>query len=75
MHFVYILYSLKDYRLYKGATSNLQKRLIKHNSGGSTSTAKRKPFVLVHVEQFEGRVLFNYYTVKTEKDKNECEND
>ncbi|MCD4774360.1 MAG: GIY-YIG nuclease family protein [Bacteroidales bacterium] len=39
MHFVYVLYSLKDYRLYKGSTSNIQKRLIRHNSGGSTSTA------------------------------------
>ena len=55
MHFVYVLYSLKDYRLYKGSTSNIQKRLIRHNSGGSTSTAKRKPFVLVHIEQFENK--------------------
>ncbi len=55
MHFVYVLYSLKDHRLYKGSTSNIQKRLIRHNSGGSTSTAKRKPFVLVHIEQFENK--------------------
>ncbi|MBI9037694.1 MAG: GIY-YIG nuclease family protein [Bacteroidales bacterium] len=55
MHFVYVLYSMKDHRLYKGATSNIQKRLIKHNSGGSTSTAKRKPFVLIHLEQFDNK--------------------
>jgi len=55
MYFVYVLYSLKDYRLYKGFTSNIQKRLIKHNSGGSTSTAKRKTFVLIHIEQFEDK--------------------
>jgi len=55
MYFVYVLYSLKDHRLYKGFTSNIQKRLIKHNSGGSTSTAKRKPFVLIHIEQFEDK--------------------
>ncbi len=55
MYFVYVLYSLKDNKLYKGFTSNIQKRLLRHNSGGSTSTAKRKPFVLVHVEQFENK--------------------
>jgi GIY-YIG catalytic domain len=53
MFFVYVLFSLKDGRLYKGFTSNIQNRLLKHNSGGSTSTAHRKPFVLVHIEQFE----------------------
>ena len=53
MYFIYILYSLKDHKLYKGYTSNLENRLKKHNSGGSKSTAKRKPFVLIHVEQFE----------------------
>ena len=55
MHFIYILYSLKDHKLYKGYTSNLENRLKKHNSGGSKSTAKRKPFVLTHVEQFENK--------------------
>jgi putative endonuclease len=55
MHFVYVLYSLKDHKLYKGSTSNIQKRIIRHNSGGSKSTAHRKPFVLVHIEQFEDK--------------------
>lgn len=55
MHFVYVLFSLKDGRLYKGATSNVAKRLLRHNQGGNASTAKRKPFVLVHVEQFEDK--------------------
>ena len=52
MFFVYVLYSLVDDQLYKGFTNNLSKRLKKHNSGGSKSTCRRKPFVLVHVEQF-----------------------
>ena len=55
MHFVYVLYSLKDHRLYKGSSSNIQKRLLRHNSGGSKSTANRKPFVVVHIEQFENK--------------------
>ena len=57
MHFIYILYSLKDHRLYKGYTSNIQSRLQRHNSGGNKSTAHRKPFVIVHVEQFENKTL------------------
>lgn len=55
MYYVYVLYSLKDHRLYKGYTSNIQNRLLKHNSGGSTSTAKRKPFVLAHIELFDDK--------------------
>ena len=52
MYFVYVLYSLKDYKLYKGSTSDISKRLLRHNSGGNKSTAHRKPFVLVHIEIF-----------------------
>ena len=55
MYFVYVLYSLNDNKLYKGYTSNIEKRLLKHNSGGNKSTAHRKPFVIVHVEQFEDK--------------------
>jgi len=55
MYFVYVLFSLKDHRLYKGSTDNIQKRLFRHNSGGSKSTANRKPFVIVYVEQFENK--------------------
>jgi len=55
MYFVYVLYSLKDHKLYKGSTSNIQKRILRHNSGGNKSTAHRKPFVLVHIEQFEDK--------------------
>ena len=52
MYFVYVLYSLKDNKLYKGSTSDVSKRLLRHNSGGNRSTAHRKPFVLVHIEIF-----------------------
>ena len=57
MHFVYVLYSLKDHKLYKGFTSNIQNRFLRHNSGGNKSTAHRKPFVIVHIEQFEDKTL------------------
>ncbi len=55
MHFVYVLYSLKDHKLYKGCTSDISKRLLRHNNGGNASTANRKPFVLVHLETFEDK--------------------
>ena len=55
MYFVYILYSLRDHKLYKGFTSNIQNRLLKHNSGGSKSTSHRKPFVIVYIELFENK--------------------
>lgn len=55
MHFVYVLYSLKDKKLYKGYTNSISKRLLKHNSGGSKSTAKRKPFIIAHIEEFENK--------------------
>ena len=55
MYYFYILFSLKDRKLYKGVTSDLAKRFIRHNAGGNKSTAHRKPFVLVHVEIFESK--------------------
>ena len=55
MFTLYVLYSLKDHRLYKGTTNNLAKRFIRHNSGGNKSTAHRKPFVLIHSEIFESK--------------------
>lgn len=55
MFFVYVLYSLKDHKLYKGSTSDVPKRLLRHNRVGNRSTAHRRPFVLVHVEAFVDR--------------------
>ena len=55
MYYVYVLYSLKDNKLYKGSTSNIAKRFHKHNSGGSKSTSRRKPFVIIHIEHFENK--------------------
>ncbi len=55
MYTVYVLYSLKDNKLYKGITSNVVKRFIRHNQGGNKSTARRKPFVLIYLEQFENK--------------------
>lgn len=52
MYYLYVLYSLKDGNLYKGTSSDPAKRFIRHNSGGNKSTAHRKPFVLLLLEEF-----------------------
>lgn len=47
---VYILFSLKDNILYIGFSSDLKKRIEKHNSGGVKSTAPRRPLELIFCE-------------------------
>lgn len=52
---VYILYSLKDKRLYVGCTSDIGKRVKKHNMGNVQATKNRRPLVLIHAEQFDDK--------------------
>jgi putative endonuclease len=49
---VYILYSLKDTKLYIGFTTNLSRRLTEHFQGRSKSTAPRRPFKLLFCEYY-----------------------
>ena len=56
-HFVYILQSLKDRKYSIGETTNVENRLLFHNSGQQRSTKSRIPFVIVLVEQYENREL------------------
>ena len=49
---VYILQSLIDHGYYIGITKDIDKRLIKHNKGGVSSTRRRKPFLLVYTQRF-----------------------
>jgi len=51
-HFVYIIQSLKDCKYYIGYTTDVKKRLTYHNLGINVSTKYRKPFKLVHYEEF-----------------------
>lgn len=53
MFYVYILRSLKDKKTYVGYTNNLEKRLVKHNSGQVISTKHRIPLELLFFEKFE----------------------
>ncbi len=55
MYYVYVLKSQKDGNLYIGQTSNLNQRLVSHNSGRIKSTKRQTPLELIHVEEFETR--------------------
>ena len=54
-HYVYILYSLKDNRLYKGYSQNLATRYLKHNGGGVVSTKHRRPLILAYLESYTSK--------------------
>ncbi len=51
-YFVYILYSLKDDKLYVGCTSNIEQRLRRHDQGQVIATKGRRPLELIHLEKF-----------------------
>lgn len=51
-YFVYILVSHKDNKLYVGCTSDLERRLDRHNKGFIMATKNRKPFSLIHHEKY-----------------------
>ena len=51
-YFVYILFSLKDKKLYTGFSMNLQQRIIYHNKGLNPSTAKRRPLKIIFYEAY-----------------------
>ncbi len=50
MYYVYVIRSLKDYRLYTGYTHDLRKRLKEHNNGKVFSTKTRCGFELIYYE-------------------------
>ncbi|MEX2014187.1 MAG: GIY-YIG nuclease family protein [Parcubacteria group bacterium] len=51
MHFVYVLQSKKDHKLYYGLTKDLRKRLDQHNKGLVSSTKTRLPIELIYFEE------------------------
>ncbi len=52
MFFVYILFSLKDNKLYIGFTNNLKNRIQKHSNGYIKSTKNRRPLKLIYLETY-----------------------
>lgn len=56
MYYVYILQSQSDpEKVYVGYTTNLQKRLTAHNTGGSVYTANYRPWDLLTCIQFQSK--------------------
>ncbi|HAF29172.1 MAG TPA: excinuclease ABC subunit C [Bacteroidales bacterium] len=53
MYFIYILYSQKRDRYYVGYTSDVNSRIVKHNSGATTSTKSGIPWSLVYIEEYQ----------------------
>ena len=47
VYFVYILYSEVEDKFYKGQTSNLNDRLVRHNTGQEKSTRAGVPWILI----------------------------
>jgi len=52
-YFTYILRSTIADRYYIGSTSNLENRLIHHNSGHSRSTKAYIPWEIVYIEEYK----------------------
>ena len=55
MFSVYILKSFVNNKYYIGQTSDIEKRLVYHNSGYSKSTKAGIPWKLVHSENYDTR--------------------
>ncbi len=50
--YTYIIQSKLNGRYYIGFSSDLEKRLEKHNAGGTASTRPYRPWTLVYFEEF-----------------------
>mgnify|MGYP000902065522 CR=1 FL=1 len=50
MHYVYVIKSSQDGKLYTGCTEDLRKRFSDHNDGKVYSTKNRGPFILIYYE-------------------------
>lgn len=50
MHYVYVLHSQKDGKLYTGYTKDLKQRFEQHQRGLVASTKERRPLKLIYYE-------------------------
>lgn len=53
---VYILFSKIHQKHYTGFSSNLEQRLVSHNSLGHDWTAKYRPWKLIFTKEFENKI-------------------
>jgi putative endonuclease len=54
-YFIYVLFSRKFNRLYKGQTQDIQIRLQQHNAGEIKSTKPYRPWEIIYFEEFKFR--------------------
>ena len=54
-HWFYVLYSLKDGKLYKGTCADIGNRFLTHVMGGTISTKHRRPLVLIYIQKFDSK--------------------
>jgi len=54
-YYVYVLKSLSCGKHYIGSTGNLENRIEAHNSGLSSYTKGRMPWILVYKEKYSSR--------------------
>ncbi len=52
MYYVYVLYSKKVNKFYKGYSNDLKKRIFEHNNDKVRSTKFGKPWELIYYEAF-----------------------
>ncbi len=52
MYYVYIIYSSKENKSYKGFTKDIKSRLEEHNLGRVKSTVYGKPWKLIYYQGF-----------------------
>ena len=55
-YYVYVLFSLRDHKIYTGFTTDLRKRVEQHNNGINNSTRCRRPLVLIYYEAYLEKV-------------------
>jgi len=54
-HYIYVLRSKKDKKLYVGYTNDLKSRFEQHSKGQVISTKDRRPFELIYSEACLGK--------------------
>ncbi len=55
MHYVYVIKSKVDGKLYIGSTSDLRRRMCEHNGGSNKSTKYRRPLELIYYEAYRAK--------------------
>ena len=69
MFYVYIIYSKKLDRYYVCHTEDILQRLVQHNSGISTFTAKATDWVLMYYFEFKSRAEASKREMEIKKKK------